>query len=123
MLLYQPKVDTWTGRVLSVEALIRWNHPVRGLVPPIAFIPVAEETGLITELDTFVLQTACRQARDWALSGLNRLPIAVNVSGHDLHSGDLLERVRGRSSRRASTPAGWSSRSPRARRFARRVRY
>ncbi|MCU1287518.1 MAG: hypothetical protein JWO13_3868, partial [Acidobacteriales bacterium] len=62
VLRYQPKVDSCTGRVVGVEALLRWNHPVRGLLTPDAFLALAEESGVIVELDAWVLQTACRQA-------------------------------------------------------------
>jgi diguanylate cyclase (GGDEF)-like protein/PAS domain S-box-containing protein len=93
MLLYQPKVDAQSGMLSGVEALVRWNHPSRGLIPPDAFIPIAEQSGLINELDTWVLTAACRQAQAWAKSGIDPVPVAVNVSGRSLVSCRLLERV------------------------------
>ena len=93
LLLYQPKVDSQTGRLTGVEALVRWNHPSRGLIAPDAFIPIAEQSGLINELDTWVLTTACHQARAWAESCLDPVPVAVNVSGRGLATSQLLERV------------------------------
>jgi diguanylate cyclase (GGDEF)-like protein len=93
MLLYQPKVDAVTGRMTGVEALVRWNHPTRGLVSPDQFIPIAEQSGLINELDTWVLAAACHQAQAWATSVVGAIPVAVNVSGRNLASCGLIERV------------------------------
>ena len=93
MLLYQPKVDGRTGRMTGVEALVRWNHPLRGLVAPDQFIPIAEQSGLINELDTWVLATACAQAQAWATSSVGPIPVAVNVSGRNLANCGLIERV------------------------------
>ena len=80
LLHYQPKVSLRTGRIVGAEALIRWQHPVRGMVSPGKFIPVAEETGLILELGSWVLEEACRQIRAWMDAGLDMPPIAVNLS-------------------------------------------
>ncbi len=93
VLLYQPKVDARTGMLMGVEALVRWNHPSRGLVSPDQFIPIAEQSGLINEMDTWVLTAACRQAQAWAHSGIDPVPVAVNVSGRSLSTCKLLERV------------------------------
>jgi diguanylate cyclase (GGDEF)-like protein len=79
--------------VVGVEALVRWNHPVLGLLAPDAFIALAEESGLIVDLDAWVLETACRQASAWARSAVGPVPIAVNVSGRDLEGDGLLRRV------------------------------
>jgi diguanylate cyclase (GGDEF)-like protein/PAS domain S-box-containing protein len=92
-LLYQPKVDARTGRLTGVEALVRWNHPLRGLVAPDQFIPIAEQSGLINDVDTWVLAAACRQAQAWARSAVGAIPVAVNVSGRSLASCGLIERV------------------------------
>jgi EAL domain-containing protein (putative c-di-GMP-specific phosphodiesterase class I) len=77
---YQPKVSLRNGRIVGAEALIRWRHPEHGMVPPGRFIPVAEETGLILDIGSWVLQEACRQIRAWQDSGLDVPPIAVNLS-------------------------------------------
>jgi EAL domain-containing protein (putative c-di-GMP-specific phosphodiesterase class I) len=93
MLLYQPKVDAVTGSMTGVEALVRWNHPTRGVVTPDQFIPIAEQSGLINELDSWVLAAACHQAQVWATSAVGAIPVAVNVSGRGLASFALIERV------------------------------
>ena len=80
LLHYQPKVSLRNGRIAGAEALIRWNHPQHGLVPPGHFIPVAEETRLILELGEWVLEEACRQIRAWSDAGLQMPPVAVNLS-------------------------------------------
>lgn len=80
LLHYQPKVSLRSGRIVGAEALIRWLHPEHGMIPPGKFIPVAEETGLILDLGTWVLEEACRQLGEWIENGLDILPIAVNLS-------------------------------------------
>ena len=80
LLYYQPKVSLRSGRIVGAEALIRWRHPVRGMISPGLFIPMAEETGLILDLGSWVLEDACRQIRHWMDSGLEITPIAVNIS-------------------------------------------
>jgi len=91
---YQPKVDIATNRIRSAEALIRWRHPVRGLVPPNAFIPMAEETGLIVPLGEWVLRQACMQVRSWLDSGMTPLRIAVNLSAKQFRHADLAAVVK-----------------------------
>jgi diguanylate cyclase len=91
---YQPKVDIRTGRIHSAEALIRWRHPVRGAIPPDQFIPIAEETGLILPIGEWVLREACRQARDWQLSGMSFMRVAVNLSALQFRQEGLFETVR-----------------------------
>ena len=94
-LVYQPTVDLRTEVITGVEALLRWNHPTRGLVMPDAFIPIAEETGLIVPIGRWVLAEACRQAAAWHEQG-HALSMAVNVSGRQLDShSDLFEDARG----------------------------
>ncbi len=84
VLHYQPQLDLATGRVDAVEALVRWQHPQRGLLQPGTFIPVAEETGLIVGLGEWVLSEACRQAAEWHATGLADLRVAVNISPRQL---------------------------------------
>src|SRR6185436_6211387 len=79
-LLYQPQVDAASGRILGVEALVRWRHPQRGVVPPAEFIPVAEKSGLIVALGHWVMREACRQMRQWLDAGIAPQMIAVNLS-------------------------------------------
>lgn len=92
VLHYQPRVDLATGQPLGVEALVRWRHPLRGLLPPGEFIPLAEESGLILEVGGWVLNEACRQAAEWQNRGRN-IKIAVNVSPRQLEAGDLVQRI------------------------------
>ncbi|MFZ0501209.1 MAG: EAL domain-containing protein [Steroidobacteraceae bacterium] len=94
-LYYQPKVDLMTGRIGSVEALIRWHHPVQGMLLPDKFIPIAEQTGLILPIGEWVLHEACRQARAWQLSGSPRLRVAVNLSAVQFRQPGLLDTIRG----------------------------
>jgi diguanylate cyclase (GGDEF)-like protein len=90
---YQPQFDLVTGRLTGVEALARWNHPTLGTIAPDTFIPLAEESGLIVELDDWVMRTACAQARAWADAGLPGLRMAVNLSGRGFWRARLVERV------------------------------
>jgi diguanylate cyclase (GGDEF)-like protein/PAS domain S-box-containing protein len=92
MLYYQPKADIKTGAIRSVEALIRWQHPKRGLVFPDQFIPLAEQTGLITSLTPWILETAIRQCRAWRERSID-LEIAVNLSMWDLHNPSLFHTI------------------------------
>jgi diguanylate cyclase (GGDEF)-like protein len=91
---YQPKVDVATGRMNSVEALLRWRHPTRGLLGPLEFIPIAEETGLMLSIGEWVLREACRQARQWQREGLPFLRIAVNISPIHFRQSKFLDIVR-----------------------------
>ena len=95
ILHYQPIVELASGRIAGVEALVRWIHPERGFMAPGAFIPLAEETGLIVPLGRWVLEQACRQGRAWqaALPGNSPLTITVNLSGRQLQQADLVEVV------------------------------
>jgi diguanylate cyclase (GGDEF)-like protein/PAS domain S-box-containing protein len=94
VLHYQPKVDLKTGRIIGMEALLRWRHPVRGMIPPGKFIPVAEESNLIVHIGKWVLREACAQNKAWQNDGLRYVPVAVNVSARQLHDKDLVETVR-----------------------------
>jgi diguanylate cyclase (GGDEF)-like protein/PAS domain S-box-containing protein len=93
-LYYQPKMNLRTGMIIGVEALLRWHHPERGLVPPVQFIPIAEECGFIVPIGSWVLREACRQARAWQDSGLPHLQIAVNVSAVELRAKNFVSGVR-----------------------------
>jgi diguanylate cyclase (GGDEF)-like protein len=103
-LLYQPTFDLQSERVIGVEALIRWRHPTRGVIPPIEFIPIAEESGLIVPIGRWVLQEACRQAKAWHDHG-HRIDMSVNVSGRQLDDDDLVEDVRGSLAENSLDPA------------------
>ncbi|HET7369374.1 MAG TPA: EAL domain-containing protein [Gammaproteobacteria bacterium] len=80
VLHYQPQVELATGRIIGVEALLRWQHPEKGMISPAEFIPVAEQSGLIVPIGEWVLREACRQNREWQLDRLPIVPIAVNIS-------------------------------------------
>lgn len=90
---YQPKVDSRTGTISGVEALLRWEHPKRGMIPPDEFIPLAEKAGLIGPLGQWVLQCACAQNMAWQQQGLPPLTMAVNLSALQFRQGDLVECV------------------------------
>ena len=92
-LLYQPKVDLRTGLIIGVESLIRWQHPEQGIISPLRFIGLAEESGLIVAIGEWVLQTACRQNRAWQQAGLAPITISVNVSPRQFEEKRLVERV------------------------------
>jgi diguanylate cyclase (GGDEF)-like protein/PAS domain S-box-containing protein len=93
-LVYQPQIDTRTGLMTGVEALLRWNHPETGAISPGKFIPIAEETGLIIPIGEWVLASACRQARSWIDAGFTSLCVAVNISGCQFKQGNLANLVR-----------------------------
>jgi diguanylate cyclase (GGDEF)-like protein/PAS domain S-box-containing protein len=92
-LFYQPQVDSRSGEITGMEALIRWHHPQRGLVAPDRFIPIAEETGLIVPIGEWVLREACRQAKRWHDAGQSGLRISVNLSARQLQQGDFGEQI------------------------------
>ncbi len=92
-LQYQPKVDAASGRLLGMEALVRWMHPERGMISPMEFIPIAEDTGLIISIGRWVLREACRQNVEWQRTGLRPLRVAVNISARQFRSGKLLEQI------------------------------
>jgi len=92
-LFYQPLVDLKTGRIVGVEALLRWPHPVRGMVPPSTFIAIAERSGLILQIDRWVLREACRQAQAWREIGLGVERVAINLSAMQLSRPDLVEKL------------------------------
>ncbi len=88
-LVYQPIADCRSGRIIGMEALLRWNHPERGMISPTLFIPLAEETGYIIPIGEWVLRTACEQCRHWQKSGFPSLCVSVNLSTRQFHQKDL----------------------------------
>ncbi len=93
VLHYQPQIDYGTGMVVGAEALVRWQHPDFGLLPPVEFIPLAEDTGVILLLGAWVMRNACTEARRWREAGLRNIHIAVNVSACEFEQADFFERV------------------------------
>ncbi|WCN38744.1 sensor domain-containing protein [Aneurinibacillus uraniidurans] len=89
-LYYQPKVDIYTGKLTGMEALVRWNHPKKGYISPVSFIPLAEETGLIIPLGELVLKMACAQNKKWMEAGYPKLCVAVNVSAIQFQQPDFV---------------------------------
>jgi diguanylate cyclase (GGDEF)-like protein len=94
LLYFQPKVHIASGHMVGVEALLRWQHPTRGMVPPMDFIPLAEERGLIVPIGRWVIQAACRQIRDWRSSGLQAPAVAVNLSARQFASDALVDDIK-----------------------------
>lgn len=92
-LLYQPQLDLATERLTTVEVLLRWEHPEAGFIPPAQFIPIAEETGIIVPLGSWVLMQACRQGMQWLKEGYE-IQVAVNLSQRQLMEDDIVQRVR-----------------------------
>lgn len=90
---YQPKLHLATNRIVGVEALVRWNHPTMGLLYPNEFIPLAEETGLITAIGELVLDKACRQAQLWKDAGLGNISTAVNIPAQQIRKGNLVQLI------------------------------
>jgi diguanylate cyclase (GGDEF)-like protein/PAS domain S-box-containing protein len=94
VLHFQPKVSLQTGRITGVEALLRWRHPQRGLVPPGEFIPLLEETGLIVQAGEWVVRAVCRQLKQWAHDGLRPVSVAINLSARQFLAPDLAQNIR-----------------------------
>jgi len=92
-LYYQPKVDLASGSIVSVEALLRWNHPDQGLISPARFVPIAEETGMIVPIGEWVINMACLQLQAWRSQGILLNSIAANVSVSQLHAPDFVKRI------------------------------
>ncbi len=91
---YQPRVDMGRGDIVGAEALIRWQHPSRGLLGPGEFIELAEDTGIIVQMGAWILHAVCEQQAAWIAAGLTPVPVAVNVSAVQLEQGDLLQVIR-----------------------------
>jgi len=94
VLLYQPQVAVASARLVGAEALLRWQHPTRGLLDPYVFIPMAEDAGLIPSIGEWALRTACRRARAWLDTGYAPLRMAVNVSAYQINAANLVDTVR-----------------------------
>jgi EAL domain-containing protein (putative c-di-GMP-specific phosphodiesterase class I)/ActR/RegA family two-component response regulator len=105
VLYYQPKVNLTTGRISGVEALLRWQRPGYGLVYPVEFVPVLEDTGLIVRVGAWIIDTACRQIAAWSRSMVGPVHVAVNVSSRQFVEGDLENEVKG-ALERYEVPAG-----------------
>ncbi len=93
-LYYQPKVNLRTGKITGAEALLRWQHPKQGMIPPDVFIPIAEETGLIESIGAWVMQTACQQLRTWQQAAMPPLKIAINLSVCQFNQSQCHQRIR-----------------------------
>ena len=93
LLHYQPQIDTRSGRPIGCEALVRWQHPERGLVPPARFIPIAEDSGMIVPIGEWVLREACRQQAEWRAAGLKDLTVAINISALQFQRADFPDVV------------------------------
>jgi EAL domain-containing protein (putative c-di-GMP-specific phosphodiesterase class I) len=93
LLHYQPKIDLGTGAITSVEALLRWQHPERGLLLPSEFLTIAEDTGMIVAIGRWVLLEACRQTREWLDTGVPAVPVAVNISSLEFRNEQFLDGV------------------------------
>src|SRR5438876_1590967 len=89
LLHYQPKVDLATGVISGFEALLRWQHPEQGLISPMSFVPVLEDTGLIVPVGEWVIACVCEQIRDWKEQGITPRPVAVNLSARQFQHKDL----------------------------------
>ena len=93
VLYYQPQLDIKSGRIVGMEALIRWQHPELGMVPPGRFVSIAEETGLIVPIGAWVMRTACAQNKAWQDAGFEKLRVAVNLSARQFGAADLIESI------------------------------
>ncbi|WP_082198457.1 bifunctional diguanylate cyclase/phosphodiesterase [Bacillus sp. FJAT-26390] len=90
---YQPKINAATGELCGIEALIRWRHPELGMIPPDKFIPLAEQSGFILDIDSWVFREACRQNKAWQDAGLQRICVSVNISARHFYQGHLSDMI------------------------------
>lgn len=93
-LVYQPIIQSRTREIIACEALLRWSHPKWGIIPPLKFIPIAEETGMIHSLGKWILKTACMQVKEWQAAGLGNMSASVNVSAYQLDSSQFVRNVK-----------------------------
>jgi len=93
-LYYQPKIDLSNRKIIGAEALIRWFHPIKGMIPPDKFIPIAEDSGLIIEINKWVIQEACRQNKKWQQTNSESMKIAVNLSGYQLANQNIVQIIK-----------------------------
>jgi diguanylate cyclase (GGDEF)-like protein len=105
VLHYQPRVDTMTGELVSMEALLRWRHPVLGMVSPADFIPLAEQSGLIIPIGAMVIDQACSQLAAWQAEGQRVVPVSINVSPAQFHRGGVREQLEQALTRHGVAPA------------------
>ena len=105
-LVYQPKIDLRSGRMFGVEALLRWNHPELGMISPLRFIALAEESGMIVALGDWVVRTACRQNQAWRDAGLDPIIVSVNVSARQFEEARLVDRIASALQHSALAPEG-----------------
>ncbi|MDD9271772.1 EAL domain-containing protein [Paenibacillus sp. GCM10023248] len=92
---YQPQIRAVDGQMIGVEALVRWHHPIKGMISPGIFIPIAEETGMIYEIGTWVLREACKQMKEWHRAGGPLIPVSVNLSSQQFHQTNLAAYIKG----------------------------
>jgi diguanylate cyclase (GGDEF)-like protein/PAS domain S-box-containing protein len=104
ILHYQSRVETKSGEIVGAEALIRWNHPKLGLVPPGEFIPLAEETGVINEISMWVIQQVCKQLKEWEGNGYQLVPISINLSARTLMKADIVIKIKENLSKYSISP-------------------
>jgi diguanylate cyclase (GGDEF)-like protein len=93
VLYYQPQVELKTNKIIGVEALIRWNHPQKGMIPPGVFIPIAEESGQIIQIGEWVIEESCKQIREWINKGIEGLKVSINVSAKQFES-DVVSKIK-----------------------------
>jgi EAL domain-containing protein (putative c-di-GMP-specific phosphodiesterase class I) len=94
VIYYQPQIDSKTNTIIGAEALLRWNHPTEGMISPVEFIPIAEETGLIVPIGKWVLINACKQLKEWQTQGHSYLSVSVNLSGRQFEENNLVSMIR-----------------------------
>ena len=102
---YQPKVDLTTGRIAGAEALVRWKHPTRGLIPPGKFIPLFEHNGFIGQLDYYMWEQTCRLLHAWRAAGASPQPLSVNISRANLYNPQLVRQLLGLTRKYGIPPA------------------